>query len=485
MLERETYIAHILLDLQAVTLSVDKPYTWASGITSPIYCDNRILISHPRERTIIRDAYIQIIQEKHLDYDIIAGVATSGIPHAAFIAEALGKPMIYIRSKQKAHGKTNTIEGHMHPGQRILVIEDLVSTGGSVLTAIEAIRNAGGVVTDCLAIFTYELETAKRAFATAEVQLHTLSSFSPLLEAAITRSYIRETQREHILCWKKNPESWGKNHNTTYTPRHTPASSHTDVALYETRSTLSKNPTAKRLFRVMAEKQTNLSIAADVTTKAELLQIARECGPEICLLKTHIDIVEDFDQDLIQELSRLATEHNFLIFEDRKFADIGNTVKQQYEKGIYHIADWADIINAHAVPGPGIINGLKEAGLQRGRGLLMLAGMSSCGNLATGTYTEETLKMAQEHKDFVIGFITMKKLLDDPGMINMTPGVQLQKGTDTLGQQYNTPEKVIYEQGSDIIIVGRGIYTSKDMKESARAYRDAGWKAYQKRINSK
>ena len=144
----------------------------------------------------------------------------------------------------------------------------------------------------------------------------------------------------------------------------------------------------------------------------------------------------------------------------------------------YHIADWAHITNAHTVPGPGIIQGLKEVGLSKGRGLLLLAEMSTKGTLAKGSYTEETLKMAQENKDFVIGFITMRQLIDDPCFINMTPGVQLAVGGDALGQQYNTPEKVIGENKSDIIIVGRGIYEATDPVAEAKKYREAGWKAY-------
>ena len=247
---------------------------------------------------------------------------------------------------------------------------------------------------------------------------------------------------------------------------------------YKERADLCTNPTAKKLFAIMETKQTNLAIAADVTTKEELLKIAAELGPEICVLKTHIDIVDNFDMGLVTELQRLSEKHNFLIFEDRKFADIGNTVKHQYQDGIYHIADWSDITNAHTVPGPGIIEGLKEVGLHKGRGLLLLAEMSPKGNLATGEYTQASLKMAQEHKDFVIGFITMRKLLDDPCFINMTPGVKLVQGGDGLGQQYNTPEKVIRDQDSDIIIVGRGIYQADDPLAEAKKYKEAGWKAY-------
>lgn len=241
------------------------------------------------------------------------------------------------------------------------------------------------------------------------------------------------------------------------------------------------NPTAKKLYELMESKQTNLAIAADVTNKKELLKIANQLGPEICVLKTHIDIINDFDTDLIIQIQRLAERHSFLIFEDRKFADIGNTVKHQYQDGIYHIADWAHITNAHTVPGPGIIAGLKEMGLPKGRGLLLLAEMSSSHNLAKEEYTDATIEMARQNKDFVIGFISMRQLVDDPDFIYMTPGVQLQTGTDNLGQQYNTPEKIIGQQKSDIIIVGRGIYEANDPVALAKKYRQAGWSAYKNR----
>lgn len=250
---------------------------------------------------------------------------------------------------------------------------------------------------------------------------------------------------------------------------------------YKQRAEQCANPTAKRLLQLMDDKQTNLCVAADVITKKELLDLADAVGPEICVFKTHIDIIEDFDSDLIIQLERIAEKHQFLIFEDRKFADIGNTVKLQYEEGIYHIADWAHIVNAHAVPGPGIIDGLKEVGLHKGRGLLLLAEMSSSGTLAYGPYTAATVEMARQNKDFVIGFIAMKKLTDDPCFIHMTPGVQFAKIGDALGQQYQTPEIVVGKNGSDVIIVGRGIYAAVDPLAEAKKYREAGWQAYQQR----
>ena len=247
---------------------------------------------------------------------------------------------------------------------------------------------------------------------------------------------------------------------------------------YQTRVDQVTNPAAKALLTLMQEKQTNLSLAADVTTSAQLIQLVEAVGSEICLLKTHIDVIEDFSADLVAKLLELKRKHNFLIFEDRKFADIGNTVKLQYSGGVYHIADWADIINAHVVPGPGIIEGLRSVGLAKGAGLLLLAEMSSGGNLATGEYTKTAVAWAQEYSDFVIGFIGMKRLVDDPRFITMTPGVNLADSGDSLKQQYVTPEQAI-RGGSDVIIVGRGIYGAIDPGAAAKQYREAGWKAYQ------
>src|SRR5688572_114778 len=163
---------------------------------------------------------------------------------------------------------------------------------------------------------------------------------------------------------------------------------------YSERVNFCKNPLAKKLLQLLDDKKTNLALSADVTRADQLLELANQLGPEICVLKTHIDIVEDFTPELTQQLQKLEKQHHFFIFEDRKFADIGHTVKLQYQKGIYHIADWADIINAHSLPGAGIVSGLSEVGLAKKRGLLLLAEMSSANNLFDQEYTQKTLEMA-------------------------------------------------------------------------------------------
>jgi uridine monophosphate synthetase len=250
---------------------------------------------------------------------------------------------------------------------------------------------------------------------------------------------------------------------------------------YAERTAHCQSPVAQQLLQLMDDKKTNLALSADVTSAEQLLDLASNLGPEICVLKTHIDIIDDFTPALTQELTKLAHQHQFLIFEDRKFADIGNTVKHQYQGGIYKIADWADIVNAHSLPGPGIVQGLADIGLKKNRALLLLAEMSSFGHLMTPEYKKSTLAMAERFSDFVIGFITQQALSTDPRWINMTPGVKLDVGQDGLGQQYVTPEKAIIDHRSDIIIVGRGIISANNPRAEARKYRDHAWAAYQKR----
>ncbi|MBU1148873.1 orotidine-5'-phosphate decarboxylase [Patescibacteria group bacterium] len=260
---------------------------------------------------------------------------------------------------------------------------------------------------------------------------------------------------------------------------------------YQERASSAKNPVAKKLLELMDKKQTNLALSLDVSDPEQFLQLADLVGPEIAVLKTHIDVVDDFQSALIVQLLKIADQHNFLLFEDRKFADIGNTVKMQYEKGVYRIVDWADLTNAHVIPGPGIIEGLRSVAQDKGlnRGLILLAQMSSQGNLATDDYTKAAIQMAKDYSDFVIGFIgnggdinELKKLVQlAPEFIIFTPGVKLGGGGDQLKQQYTTPDQVI-EAGSDIIIVGRGIYGADDPLSSAQEYRQVAWQAYQSRI---
>ncbi len=243
------------------------------------------------------------------------------------------------------------------------------------------------------------------------------------------------------------------------------------------------HPVLKKLYQTMLLKSSNLAVSVDVVVPEKLIVLVEQVAEHICVLKTHMDIVENFTPELTIKLRQLADEHNFLIFEDRKFADIGNTVLHQVRDGVYRITQWADIINAHALPGEGIIAGLREGCKGRDIGLLMLAQMSSKGNLFSEQYIKQTVEMAEANQNFVIGFIAQEKLVDDDvNLVTMTPGVQMQVSGDDLGQNYNTPEDVIVKKGSDIIIVGRGIYQAQDPKKAAALYQQSGWDAYLRTI---
>lgn len=207
----ETKIAKDLLEIEAVFLSPSEPFTWASGIKSPIYCDNRITMSYPKVRKEIAQGLADKIKEAYPDVEVIAGTATAGIPHAAWVAEILDLPMVYIRSKPKDHGKGNQIEGRIFEGQKMVVIEDLISTGGSVLEAAEAAKREGANVLGVAAIFTYELPKGKANFTNAEMPLLTLTNYSVLIEAALEEKYIDETELNLLKEWKQDPENWKKN----------------------------------------------------------------------------------------------------------------------------------------------------------------------------------------------------------------------------------------------------------------------------------
>ena len=201
-------VADFLLQIKAVKLQPSNPFTWASGIKSPIYCDNRKTLSYPIIRTAIRQTFSEQITEAFGKVEVIAGVATGGIAIGALVAQELGLPFIYVRSAAKGHGLENMIEGDVQSGQRVVVIEDLISTGGSSLKAVEALREAGCNVLGLAAIFTYGFEEAKKSFTEAICPYFTLSDYDHMIEHAISTNYINEKDLESLRSWKTNPKNW-------------------------------------------------------------------------------------------------------------------------------------------------------------------------------------------------------------------------------------------------------------------------------------
>ena len=201
-------VSELLLKVNAVMLRTNPPFRWVSGILSPIYTDNRILMSYTKEREFIVNSFVKMIKKNKIKFDGFAATATAGIPWAAWLAQKLKKPMVYVRSEAKEHGRENLVEGKIDEGKTYIVVEDLISTGSSSLNTINSVRAKNGAVECCIAIFTYELEKSKNNFESANVQLLTLTNFTSFVKTALKKKYISKDQLSHIMDWKKNPEGW-------------------------------------------------------------------------------------------------------------------------------------------------------------------------------------------------------------------------------------------------------------------------------------
>lgn len=483
MTSKETQISRehrrLIIDLHRIGAIKFGDFKLKSGIQSPLYVDLRLTVSHPDVLVQVATALLQA--SKHIPHDILCGVPYTALPFATAMSIKSNKPMVMRRKEAKAHGTKQIIEGSWKPGDSCLIVEDLVSSGMSVLETVEPLEKAGMIVSDVVVLLNRQ-QGADVNLRKNNLGLHAVFDLKSMLNVLVEEQKLSPALRDSVFRFVAENQV-GTTMAADIKPKRTPLT-------YAQRAERLQNPVGRRLLNLIHTKQTNLAVAADVTTTEQLLDLAEAVGPHICILKTHADIISDWDHTTGGKLADVAQRHQFLLFEDRKFADIGNTVLHQSSGGVHNISQWADIINAHPVPGPGIISGLaKTAGQSatndsRQMGLLLLAEMSSKGNIPSALpgYKQKTIEMAVAEKQFVFGFISMGKIAGDD-FVYMTPGVKMASGADSLGQQYATPQRVICEAESDVIIVGRGVYQAPNVQAAAEQYRQAGWEAYERRCS--
>lgn len=449
MQQREDFL------LKAYELGIIKfgNFTLKSGIESPFYVDLRPLSSSPQLLKTLANNLLEKVEDA--PFDLICGVPYAALPMGTTMSLVSGVPLIIKRKENKGYGTKRMVEGVYQDGQNCLLVEDVITSGQSLLETIEEIEREGLVVTDIVVVLDREqggIEKLKQK----GYKVSTLFTINEVINILHKYHRLSDAELARVKNFLNNP----------------PAPPQKKRVSLENKKT--NHPIAKKLIEIALTKKSNLIASADVITSSELLHLAKEVGESIVALKLHTDIIKDFSMDLISQLKEIAKEKNFLLFEDRKFGDIGNTQELQFKEGIYKIADWADLVTAHVIAGEESLKVFDNVGV------VAIVEMSSKGTLTDDIYINQALNVVKNSSN-VVGVVAQRQVSDD--VLLFTPGVNLMSKGDAKGQQYNTPERVCKVYHTDFIIVGRGIYQSATPKESALEYQKAGWEAYLESLN--
>ena len=427
-------------------------FTLKSGIESPFYVDLRPLASDPA--ILKKLASFLLAEVKGQPYDLICGVPYAALPMATAMSLQAEKPLIIKRKEAKAYGTKKLLEGIFFPGQTCLVVEDVITSGKSLLETIPEIKNEQIEVTDIVVVLDRQ-QGGRQRLEDAGYRVHTLFTISEACDILAAHGKISDVEHGRIQDFiRGNPVQFQPEKRLSY----------------EDKLKKVSHPVAKALLSKALAKKSNLIASADVQDTASLLRLADQVGPHIIALKTHVDILSDFEYaKTILPLKELAKKHDFLLMEDRKFADIGNTQELQFSGGSYRIADWADFVTVHPIAGA------KSMHAFNGGGAVSIIEMSTAGTLTDASYQQQAIKISLE-SEAVFGGVSQSMLPEE--LLHFTPGVSLSDTGDDKGQQYNTPQAVFEKQKTDFIIVGRGIYRAENAAEAAARYQNAGWQAY-------
>lgn len=427
-------------------------FTLKSGIESPFYVDLRPLASDPK---ILKNLANYLLEMLPLDnFDLICGVPYAALPMATAMSLESYIPLIIKRKEAKDYGTKKMIEGIYQKGQNCLLVEDVITSGKSLLETIAEVEQEDLKVSDIVVVLDRE-QGGKQLLESKGFRVHTLFNISEVCAILQENGELSDEEVKRIQDFLLgNHIQFEEKVRSTY----------------EQKLQSSQHSVSKKLLELAITKQSNLIASADVTTTRELLELAEKVGPHVIALKTHIDIISDFEYEkTITPLKELAAKHQFLLMEDRKFADIGNTQELQFTSGVFKITDWADFVTSQ------VIGGFESLDCFKNVGVVAIIGMSSKGTLTTNSYREEALKVSLSHPN-VIGGVSQNQIPEE--LLLFTPGVNLADSGDGKGQQYNTPEHVFKNLHTDFIIVGRGIYKSENPESAAVTYKNEGWNAY-------
>ncbi|MCH2046197.1 MAG: orotidine-5'-phosphate decarboxylase [Saprospiraceae bacterium] len=447
-------------------------FTLKSGLLSPFYLDFRRIIGDPN---ILRDISEQLWEiAKDLEFDHLCGVPYAALSISSTMSVLYGKPMIVKRKEAKKYGTKKIVEGVFEKGQKCIILDDVISSGISMIETLEALKKEGLQTTDVLAIVN-RMQGGVPALESHGYRVHCVYEMDEILSVLLEYNKISKQQAE-------DTQEFIRNNSINFEQLRkegvsVPSWSYRNIKLR------AEHPVAKRLINIITAKRSNLCCSADVSTKRELLQLANRVGPHICMLKTHIDNIQDFDRELVIELKKIAEKHNFIILEDRKFADIGHIVKQQFTSPPFSIADWADAVTVHVIAGSSSIDALRSTGYLNNTGLIIVAEMSTQDTLTSENYTEQAIRIAENNKDVVLGVVAQNYRPESAGLMMFTPGINIDSKGDQHGQVYNPPSEAFTKRGVDVMIVGRGIYQAEDIAKKAAEYRNIGWDSYQERLN--
>ena len=431
-------------------------FTLKSGIQSPFYVDLRTMTSSPVLLQQLAQELRSLCASQR--YELICGVPYAALPLATVMSIQADTPLIIKRKESKGYGTNKLIEGIFQKGQKALIVEDVITSGKSLLETIPELEKEGLVVQDIVIVIDRQ-QGGKALLEQAGYRVHVLFTIQDVIDAFQLKGLINQNTKDKAL------QFLAKNTTTPTQPKR--------KSLAEKRN-LVHHPTARKLIDIALRKKTNLIGSADVTTKADLLTLTQKIAPYIAALKIHADIIIDFDEDLVAQLRDLAKAHDFLIFEDRKFADIGNTAVLQMTRGLHRISDWASMVTAHVTAGEGSIVALKNAAPHIA--IIPIIQMSTQDTLTDHHYCKKAMQVIQKHPDAVIGVVAQSHPAPDE-LLKFTPGINLDVKGDSKGQSYHSPKVAFEKYKTDFIIVGRGIYQAAAPEAAAKRYAKIAWEA--------